>query len=105
MAAYRAETRVREVGIRKALGASVGHVVWLLSTHTVRIVGVALMVALPAAWHLNRVWLDTFAYRIDPGVALFAVCALGVVLLAAGAVAVPTLRAARTDPAKVLRSE
>jgi putative ABC transport system permease protein len=105
MAAYRAETRVREVGIRKALGASVGHVVWLLSTHTVRLVGVALMVALPAAWYLNRMWLDTYAYRIDPGVALFAVCALGVVLLAAGAVAVPTLRAARTDPAKVLRSE
>jgi ABC-type lipoprotein release transport system permease subunit len=50
-------------------------------------------------------WLNAFVYRIDPGVALFAACAVGVVLLAAGAVAVPTLRAARTDPAEVLRSE
>lgn len=105
MAAYRAETRVHEVGIRKALGASVGHVVWLLSTHTVRLVGIALVVALPAAWYLNGLWLNAFVYRIDPGVALFAACALGVVLLAASAVAVPTLRAARTDPAEVLRSE
>jgi putative ABC transport system permease protein len=105
MAAYRAETRVREVGIRKALGASVRQVVWLLSTDTVRIVGGALLVALPAAWYVNRMWLNAFAYRIDPGVALFAACALVVVLLTAAAVAVPTLRAARTDPAEVLRNE
>jgi putative ABC transport system permease protein len=105
MAAYRAETRVREVGIRKALGATAAQIVLLLTRHTLALVAAALVVALPAAWLLNGLWLDVFVYRIDPGAGLFAACALTVVLLAAAAVAVPTLRAARTDPAAVLRAE
>ena len=68
IATYTVQTRTREIGIRKALGATVPSVVGLLSKDFLWLVGAAVGLGLPLAWWLNRLWLRSFAYRIDLGV-------------------------------------
>jgi putative ABC transport system permease protein len=105
IAAYAVDQRTREVGIRKALGARARDLVVLLSRQFAGLVGIGIVVALPAAWFVNRLWLQAFAYRVDAGLATFAACALVLFALALGVVGSQAWRAARTDPARVLRSE
>jgi len=103
LAAYTVEQRMQEIGVRKALGASVVSVVGLLSGQFARTVALACMAAVPVAYILARGWLGDFAYPFDlgPGVFLLAAAAaLGTALLAVGTQA---WRAARVDPAIVLR--
>ena len=102
---YTVQTRTREIGIRKALGATVLSIVGLLSKDVLGLVGAAIALGLPMAWGVNQWWLQGFAYRIDLGVWTFLLSAAALVGLALLAVAPPTLRAARTDPAQTLRDE
>ncbi|MEM1057576.1 MAG: ABC transporter permease [Bacteroidota bacterium] len=105
LAAYAAEQRRKEVGVRRVLGATVASVVGLLSRDFLLWVAAACAVAIPVAAVLAERWLDGFAYRVDVGVGPFAVAslaALGLALLAAGTQA---LRAATADPVHALRSE
>jgi putative ABC transport system permease protein len=105
LAAFTARQRQQEIGIRKAVGASVLQIVRLLSTDFAALVGVAIVVAVPVAYvGLNR-WLDTFAYRIDLGMGVFVLAGGSALLVALIAVGLQALRAAQTDPAEVLRSE
>lgn len=97
--------RTKEVGIRKVLGASVASVTVLLSREFAQLVGIALVLAAPAAYLATNQWLDTFASRIEiRGVEFLSagLVALGVALLTVGYQAV---RAALTDPVKSLRYE
>ena len=105
LATYAAEQRTKEVGIRKALGATAGQIVRLLTQEFAVLVAVAFVVAAPAAyWGMSR-WLADFAYRLTPGPGVF-VSAGGVALaLALVTVGTQALRAARTDPARALRAE
>jgi putative ABC transport system permease protein len=105
IATYTVQTRTREIGIRKALGATVPSVVGLLSKEFLWLVGAAVGLGLPLAWWLNRLWLRGFAYRIELGVWTFALSAVGLCVLAFLAVGSQTVRAARTDPATILRDE
>jgi putative ABC transport system permease protein len=106
IATYTVQTRTREVGIRKALGASVLSVTALLSREVAGLVGAAIALGLPLAWWLNRLWLqNVMAYRIEMGVLPFALAAIGLAALALVAVGSQTVRAAKADPATVLRSE
>jgi putative ABC transport system permease protein len=105
IATYTVQTRTREIGIRKALGATVSSIVGLLSKDVLGLVGVAVAVGLPVAWWVNQWWLESFAYRIDPGGWTFVLSAAALVGLALLAVAPQTLRAARIDPARTLRDE
>jgi putative ABC transport system permease protein len=105
MAAYRAETRVREVGIRKALGATATQIVRLLAGDLMRLVALAVVLGTPVAYLGLARWLDTFAYRIDLGPGLFLAAGGLTLALALAVAATHTLRAARTDPASVLRAE
>ena len=105
LAAFTAERRTKEVGIRKVLGASVGHLVLLLSREFAALVVVALVVAAPLAYLAAHRWLEGFAYRVEvgPGVFLLAgIAALAVALLAVGGHA---LRAASADPVQSLRHD
>jgi len=105
LATLAARRRVKEIGIRKALGATAGSVVRLLSVDFLKLVGVAVVLAVPLAYWAVQQWLQTFAFRIDLGMATVlgtAVLALSVALLA---IITQTLRAARIDPARTLRDE
>ena len=102
LAAYR---RVKEIGIRKALGATVGSVVRLLSVDFLKLVGVAVVLAVPLAYWGVQQWLQTFAYRIDLGFATFLIAGVLAMSVALLAVITQTLRAARVDPATTLRDE
>ena len=105
LAAYTAERRTKEIGIRRVLGATVGQVVTLLTREYVVLVALAAAVAVPAAVVFMGRWLDGFAYRtaLEPGLFVAAVAlALAFALLAVGGKA---LRAATAPPARALRSE
>jgi putative ABC transport system permease protein len=105
LAAFTVEQRTKEIGVRKALGASAASIVALLSAQFARTVLVACAVGAPVAYLLARRWLDGFAYPFDlgPTVFLLAVCTtLGIALIAVGTQA---LRAARLDPATTLKDE
>jgi putative ABC transport system permease protein len=105
LAAYTAEQRTKEIGIRKVLGASVGGLVALLSKDFLGLVLLAFLLAVPVAYFAMTRWLEDFAYRIDlgPGVFLAAgVLALGIAL---ATVTYQAVRAALADPVKSLRYE
>ena len=105
LAAYTTRQRTKEIGIRKALGASVTGIVTLLSRDFLKLVALAIVIASPIGYWIAEQWLEQFAYRITPGVGLLAGSAIVVLLVAILAVSVQTIRAARTRPAHVMRSE
>jgi putative ABC transport system permease protein len=105
LAAYTAQQRTKEIGIRKALGASLGGLVVNLSREFVALVGVAICVAAPLAYFGMQQWLQTFAYRIDVGVGTLVGAGAVALVIALLTVSTQTFRAARTDPAEALRSE
>ena len=105
LAAYTAEQRTREIGIRKVLGASVSGITGLLSKDFLKLVIIANIIALPlAAWGLSR-WLESYAYRITISWWMFAVAAVASVLIALVTVCFQSVKAALMPPVKSLRSE
>ncbi|NBC01541.1 MAG: FtsX-like permease family protein [Bacteroidetes bacterium] len=105
LAAFTAQQRTKEIGIRKALGASLGGLVVNLSKEFVALVGVAILVAAPLAYFGMQQWLQTFAYRIDVGVGTLVAAGVIALVIALVTVSTQTYRAARIDPAQALRSE
>jgi putative ABC transport system permease protein len=105
LAAFTAERRTKEIGIRKALGASVPSIVGLLSKDFLKLVGIAFVVAVPAAYYAMHQWLEGFAYRISLGAGVFLLAGLIAVLVALATISYHAVRAARTDPVNALRYE
>jgi putative ABC transport system permease protein len=105
LATYTTQQRTKEIGIRKAVGASVTNIVGLLSADFLKLVVVAIVVGAPVAYLLAQRWLQDFAYHVDLGPVPFVVAAVGALLIAGLTVSMHALRAARTDPARALRSE
>ena len=105
LAAFAAQRRTKEIGIRKVLGASLADVMGLLSKEFALLIGIALVVGSPIAYWTLQEWLQDFAYRVSVGPMAFALTA-GVAFVIAGAsVSYHAIRAAQTDPARALRSE
>ena len=105
LAAFTAEMRTREIGVRKVLGASVGSIVTLLSQDFLKLVVIAIVIASPLAWWGMSKWLQDFAYKIDLGWGIFAgagALAVGVALLT---VSFQSVKAALADPVNSLRTE
>ncbi|TWR26056.1 FtsX-like permease family protein [Mucilaginibacter achroorhodeus] len=105
LAAFTAEQRGKEIGIRKVLGASIAGLVSLLSVEFVVLVLVALVIAAPLAYWLMNLWLQNFAYRISMQWWIFMAAGFVAVLIAFATVGLQTIKAAMANPVKSLRSE
>jgi len=100
-----AEKRIKEIGIRKVLGASVKSVVTILSKDFVKLVIISLLIAIPVAWIAANKWLESYPYRISLSWWMFASAGILVVLIALATVSFQAIRAAMANPVKSLRTE
>lgn len=105
LAAYTAERRKKEVGIRKVLGATTQGVVMLLSKDFMKLVAISLLVASPIAYYFMQRWLQDFAYRISIGWQVFAIAAFAAISIAFITVSFQAVKAALANPVKSLRTE
>lgn len=105
LAAFNAEVRTKEIGIRKVLGASVSNIMMMLSKDFVVLVIIAMAVAFPLAWWAMNSWLNGFAYRISIGAEVFIIAGMVMVALTLLTVCYQSLRTALLNPVKSLRTE
>jgi putative ABC transport system permease protein len=102
---YAAEQRIKEIGIRKVLGASVTNLVSMLSKYFLKLVALSALIAFPVAWWAMHKWLQDFAYRVQIGWWIFVVAALIALAIALLTVSFQAIKAALTNPIKNLRTE
>lgn len=105
LAAFTAQRRRKEIGIRKVLGASEGSVVLLLSRDFLKLVLIAVFIAFPLAWWIMQQWLAGFAYRTAMGMDVFLIAGVSTILLTIMIVSYQAIRASLTDPVKSLKAE
>lgn len=105
LASYSAERRIKEIGVRKVLGASVAGIVALLSRDFLQLVLLAILIASPVAWWAVRTWLNDFAYRIDVEWWMFALAGALAVLIALFTISFQSIRAALMNPVKSLKTD
>jgi putative ABC transport system permease protein len=105
LATYAAQQRVKEIGIRKTLGASVMNVVGLLSKDFLKLVVIALVISVPIAWYGMNKWLQDFHYRINIQWWIFVLAGILALVIAFVTISFQTIRAARANPVKSLRTE
>ena len=105
LATYTAQVKVREIGIRKVLGASVTGIVQLITKDFLQLVLIAIVVAVPIAWWAMNKWLQGFAYRIGINAWVFAVAGIIAIVIALATVSFQAIRAAMRNPVKSLRTE
>jgi putative ABC transport system permease protein len=105
LAAYAAEQRSKEIGIRKVLGAEVSTIVAMLSKDFIKLVLIAILVATPLAWLAMHQWLQSFAYRQNIQWWVIAVSAFLAVFIAFATISFQSIKAALSNPVKSLRSE
>ncbi len=97
--------RIKEVGIRKVLGATVQNVVYLFSKEFIILIAIAFVIASPIAWYFMHRWLQDFAYRINISWWIFLVAGLAAVFIALITVSFQAVKAALSNPVKSLRTE
>ncbi|WP_310093485.1 ABC transporter permease [Mucilaginibacter pocheonensis] len=105
VASFVAEQRIKEIGIRKVLGASVVSIWGSLSRDFVILVGIALLIAVPVSWYVMHQWLQHYTYRTGLSWWVFALTGAGAVLITLLTVSYHSIKAALTNPVKSLRSE
>jgi putative ABC transport system permease protein len=105
LSAYSARQRIKEIGIRKVLGASAGNITFLLSNSFLKLVIVSFLIAIPLAWFVMDKWLQDFAYRIHISWWMFALAALMALAIALITVSFQAIKAAVANPIKSLRTE
>jgi putative ABC transport system permease protein len=105
LATFSAEQRIKEIGVRKVLGASVTSIVTLLSKDFIKLVAIAVIIASPIAWLVMHQWLQSFAYRINISWVVFLITTIVALLIALITISFQAIRAAIANPVKSLRTE
>jgi len=105
LSAFAISQRVKEIGVRKVLGASTGSIVGLLSKDFLKLVAVAAIIAFPVAWYAMHNWLQDFAYRINMPWWIFIVAGIIAGAVALATISFQAIKAALSNPVKSLRSE
>ncbi|MFZ1370232.1 MAG: ABC transporter permease [Ferruginibacter sp.] len=105
LATFSAEQRIKEIGVRKVLGASVAGIVALLSKDFLKLVVIAIVIATPLAWYVMHKWLQDFAYRIHISWWIFLLAGIIAAVIAFVTISFQAIRAANANPVKSLRTE
>ncbi len=105
LAAFSAERRIKEIGIRKVLGSSVSGIVVLFSKEFLKLVLIANLISLPVAYFLMQKWLNEFAYRVNIDITLFIFSAIIAIVIAFVSISSHAIKAATSNPVKSLRYE
>jgi len=105
LASFTIEKRIKEIGIRKVLGASVQQVLALISKEFLKLVSIAFVIAVPLTWWGMSDWLNKYTYHITINIWLFLAVGFIVLLLTLIVVSMNTIRAAMANPVKSLRTE
>jgi putative ABC transport system permease protein len=105
LASYSTMQRMREIGIRKVMGASVSNIINLLSKEFLKLVIISFFIATPIAWYFMNQWLNDFAYRISISWWIFITAGIIALLIAVFTISFQAIRAAVMNPVKTLRSE
>lgn len=105
LVSFMAVQRIKEVGIRKVLGASVGNIVYMFLKEFIVLVGIAFLIAAPIAWYFTNKWLQNYAYRINIGWWIFILGAAISIVIVLATISVNAIKAAVANPVKNLRAE
>jgi putative ABC transport system permease protein len=105
LAAYTTETRIKEIGIRKVLGASTLGTLWFLSRDVIKWIIIANVVAWPVAWIVMKQWLQNFAYKVEIGWIVFLGAFMISLLIAVCTFIIQTLKTANANPIDSIRHE
>ncbi len=105
LSTFAIQQRTKEIGIRKVLGANVSGLIALLSKDFLKLVIIAIVIALPIAWYLMNTWLQDFAYRVNISWWIFILSGTAALLIALITVSFQSIKAALANPVKNLRTE
>lgn len=105
LAAFTAQKRRKEIGVRKVIGASVTDITSMLSKDFLKLVIIALCIAFPASWWLMNNWLEEFAYRIHISAGVFLLAGISIILITVITISYQSIKAAVANPVKSLRTE
>jgi putative ABC transport system permease protein len=105
LASFMAVQRIKEVGIRKVLGATAGSIVYLFSKEFIILIAIAFAIATPIAWYYMHQWLQNYAYRIDVSWVIFLAGGLAAIIIALATISFQAIKAAMANPVKSLRTE
>jgi len=105
LAAFMAEQRSKEIGIRKVLGATIGNITAMLSMNFVKLVFIAIVIATPIAYYAMTQWLQDFTYRVQLSWWMFALAGGAAIMIALATVSYQSIKAALMNPVKSLKAE
>ncbi|MNT05028.1 Macrolide export ATP-binding/permease protein MacB [compost metagenome] len=105
LSAFAISQRIKEIGIRKVLGASIPEIVKVLSVDFLKLVIIAAVIAFPVAWYVMHQWLQDFAYRVSIQWWVLAISGIAAILIALITISFQSIKAAMANPVKSLRSE
>jgi putative ABC transport system permease protein len=105
LAVLSAERRIKEIGVRKVLGASVSSIVTILSADFLKLIFISLIISIPLAWIATNKWLENYPYRISISWEIFALGGMLVILIALLTISIQSIKAAIASPVKSLRTD